>query len=147
MVDYQADPGYAFRLGEGMKALNQTAAARGGMLSGNALRGAQQYGQQLGSQEYQNAYNRFIGEQSTQRNALAGLAGLGQTTANTLGQAGAAYGQNVGGMNQQQGLNTANAQLYGACQRASSYGKAAEALGKVDWSNVNTPFVPESPYW
>ena len=135
-ADYQADPGYGFRMKEGMRALNQTAAARGGMLSGNALRGAQQYGQELGSQEYQNAYNRFIGEQGTQRNALAGLAGIGQTAVGGMNTAGAAYGQNAGGIMQQQGVNTANAQMYGAGQRASSYGQIANTLGKVDWGNM-----------
>jgi len=136
MADYQADPGYGFRMSEGMRALNQTAAARGGMLSGNALRGAQRFGQDLGSQEYQNAYNRFTGEQGTQRNALASLAGIGQTAVGGMNQAGAAYGQNVGGMMQQQGVNAANAQMYGEGQRASSYGQAANALGKIDWSNM-----------
>ena len=38
MSDYQADPGYAFRLGEGQKALDRQAAARGGLISGGALK-------------------------------------------------------------------------------------------------------------
>lgn len=121
MADYQADPGYAFRLSEGLKGLEQTAAARGGLLSGNALRGAQRYGQDLASQEYQNAYNRYTGEQATQRNALAGLAGQGQTTANTIGQSGAAYGQNVGQNMINQGINSANAGMVGANANASAY--------------------------
>jgi len=136
MADYQADPGYAFRLSEGLKGLDQTAAARGGMLSGNALRGAQQYGQNLASQEYQNAYNRYIGEQGTQRNALASLAGIGQTTANTMNNAGSAYAGSVGGIMQNQALNQANAGLYGAGQQASAYGAAGNALSKVNWGNV-----------
>ena len=49
--DFQADPGYAFRLSEGMKALDRTAAARGGLLSGATLNGAQRYGSDLASQE------------------------------------------------------------------------------------------------
>ena len=57
--DFQADPGYAFRLSEGMKALDRTAASRGGLLSGATLKGAQRYGSDLASQEYGNAYNRF----------------------------------------------------------------------------------------
>ena len=51
MSDFTVDPGYAFRLSQGMSALNNSAAARGGMISGNALRAAQDYGQQAGSQE------------------------------------------------------------------------------------------------
>lgn len=67
--DYTADPGYAFRFKEGMKALNANAAARGGLISGNALRAATGYGQELSSQEYQNAFDRYLknraNEQST----------------------------------------------------------------------------------
>jgi hypothetical protein len=47
-VNMMADPGYQFRLSEGMKALDRQAAARGGLISGAALRGAQRFGQELG---------------------------------------------------------------------------------------------------
>lgn len=56
------DHGYQFRLQEGLKALQASRAAKGGLLSGGALRGAQQYAQGLASQEYGNAYNRALGE-------------------------------------------------------------------------------------
>jgi hypothetical protein len=65
-ADFQADPGYAFRLSEGMKALDRTAASRGGLLSGATLKGAQRYGSDLASQEYGNAYNRFQANRATQ---------------------------------------------------------------------------------
>ena len=55
------DPGYKFRLSEGMKALDRQAAARGGLISGNALKATQRYGQDLASQEFGNAYNRLAG--------------------------------------------------------------------------------------
>jgi len=64
--DFQADPGYAFRLSEGMKALDRTAASRGGLLSGATLKGAQRYGSDLASQEYGNAYNRFQNNRTAQ---------------------------------------------------------------------------------
>lgn len=57
---YQADPGYAFRLKEGMNAMNATAAARGGLISGNALKAGQAYGQEMGSNEYGAAFNRYL---------------------------------------------------------------------------------------
>ena len=47
MDQFQADPGYAFRLSEGMKGLERSAAARGGLLSGAALKGIQRYGQDM----------------------------------------------------------------------------------------------------
>jgi hypothetical protein len=117
MKDYQADPGYAFRVSEGMKALDRTAASRGGLLSGATLKGAQRFGQESASQEYQNAYNRYTQNQQTQRNALANLAGIGQTASGQLQRAGEAY---VGPASElQQGIGNV---------RASGYMQGANAL-------------------
>jgi hypothetical protein len=77
-TDFKEDPGYAFRLKEGMKALNATAAARGGLISGNALRAATGYGQEMGSQEYQNAFNRYYTERTNKMDPLKFLTGVGQ---------------------------------------------------------------------
>jgi hypothetical protein len=95
MNQFQQDPGYAFRLSEGMKSLDRTAAARGGLLSGATLKGAQRYGQDLGSQEYQNAFNRYQIERNAQLNPLQSLAGVGQTATNTLTGAAGQMGQNL----------------------------------------------------
>jgi hypothetical protein len=64
--DFQADPGYAFRLSEGTKALERSAAARGGLISGTALKAASRYSGDLASQEYQNAYQRALTGYGTQ---------------------------------------------------------------------------------
>lgn len=93
MEQFQADPGYAFRMREGLKALDRSAAARGGLLSGNQLRGVTQFGQDLASQEYTNAFNRYQAERAARLNPLQSLAGFGQSSAATMaGQAGQ-YGQ------------------------------------------------------
>ena len=120
MADYQADPGYAFRLGEGMKGLNATAAARGGLISGNALRAATQYGQEMGSQEYQNAYNRYQTNRSNQLNPLQSLMGASQTATNAMGQAGQNYANQAG-----------EAYMGAGNARASGYVGSANA-----WSNA-----------
>ena len=96
MSDFEADPGYAFRMKEGLKGLDQQAAARGGLISGNALRGATAYGQQLGSQEYQNAYDRYQTNRANVLNPLQSLLGQAQSTANTLGTSGQDYASNAG---------------------------------------------------
>jgi hypothetical protein len=98
MNQFQADPGYAFRLSEGQKALDNQAAARGGLISGNALRAATAYGQNMGSQEYTNAFNRYQTERAAKLQPLQSLAGVGQTTATNLGNAGAANAANVGNL-------------------------------------------------
>ena len=119
MQQFQQDPGYAFRMQEGMKALERSAAARGGLLSGGMLKGAQQYGQDLASQEYMNAFNRYQAERNARLNPLQSLAGIGQTATNQLGQAGQTMAGNVG-----QALGAA------AQARASGYVGGANALSQ-----------------
>jgi len=80
------DPGYAFRMSEGMKALERSAASRGGLLSGATMKGIQRYGQDMASQEYQNAFNRFQINRGNQLNPLLSIAGLGQTSTGQAGQ-------------------------------------------------------------
>jgi hypothetical protein len=96
MNQFQADPGYAFRMSEGMKGLERSAAARGGLLSGAALKGIQRYGQDLGSQEYMNAFNRYQTERNARLNPLQSLAGMAQTSTNQLGAAGQSMASGVG---------------------------------------------------
>jgi hypothetical protein len=93
MSDFQQDPGYQFRLSEGLKALDRQAAARGGLISGAALKAAGRYGQDYASGEYGNAFNRYQVNRSNQLNPLASLAGMGQTATNALSNAAGQYGQ------------------------------------------------------
>jgi hypothetical protein len=118
MGQFQQDPGYAFRLSEGQKALDRQAAARGGLISGGALKAAQRYGQDMGSQEYMNAFNRYQTERNAQLNPLQSLAGIGQTTTNQLGQYGAANAANMGNL--------------------MTGGAAAQAAGQVGMANAAT---------
>jgi hypothetical protein len=55
-----SDPSYAWRVGQGQQALERSAAAKGYLGSGNILAELQNYGQNQGSQEYQNQYNRLL---------------------------------------------------------------------------------------
>lgn len=57
-VDVTQDPGYAFRLAQGQAALDTGAGSQGQLFSGAQQKALMEYGQDLGSQEYQNAYNR-----------------------------------------------------------------------------------------
>lgn len=95
MDKFQADPGYAFRMSEGMKALERSAAARGGLLSGANLKNTQRFGQELASQEYQNAFNRFQATRTGTLNPLQSLSGVAQSSANTLGTQAGQYGNAV----------------------------------------------------
>src|SRR4029453_14092195 len=78
----EQSPGFQFRLGEGLKALEKSAAARGTLLTGGTLKGLQRYAQDFASNEYQNRYNQLLG----------------------LGQLGLGYGQLGSRAAPQQGL-------------------------------------------
>jgi hypothetical protein len=90
------DPGYQFRLQQGQEATNRMANMGGGMISGNALRGAQDYTQGLASQEFGNAFNRFQTGRSNIYNTLSSIAGLGQTSLGQTTAAGTTAAGNIG---------------------------------------------------
>lgn len=122
------DPGYAFRLGEGAKALERSAAARGGLLTSGFGQQMQRYGQDYASGEYGNAYNRFTGDMTNRFNRLSSLAGLGQT-ANAQNQQNATTGAQQVAQNTIAGANTAgNLRTGAAAARASGYVGATNAL-------------------
>lgn len=99
MDKFQKDPGYDFRMQEGQKALERSASARGGLLSGGTLKSLAQYGQNFASNEYGNAYNRFNQDRDQRYGKLMDLVGTGQNASAQTGAAGQnyanAYGQNV----------------------------------------------------
>lgn len=128
MADYQADPGYAFRLSEGMKGLQNSAAARGLLSSGSTLKGITDYSQGMASQEYGNAYNRYQTNRANQLNPLQSLMGSGQTAANTLTNAAGNLGQGLGqaaaatgNANASAYMNSTNALTNALSTGASSY--------------------------
>jgi hypothetical protein len=143
MEQFQADPGYGFRLKEGIRALENSAAARGGLLSGNAMRGITRYGQGLASEEFGNAFNRYQAGFASRLNPLQALAGVGQTSANTLTGAAGQYGQNLaqgemarGNIRASQYANTANA-LTGGLSSYMNYRQNQQMMDKF--------FPPQQP--
>jgi hypothetical protein len=118
MDTFSKDPGYGFRLAEGRKALASKARARGGLVSGQTLKGMQDYAQESASQEYSNAFNRYQIERAAKLGPYQSLSGVGQTTANQLGQFGAANIANVGNL--------------------MTGGAAAQAAGQVGQANAIT---------
>lgn len=103
---FQASPGYQFRLDEGVKAAEHSAAARGLLGSGGTVKAIQRYGEGLASSEYENYAN-----------ALRSMAGIGQTSTQATSQAGQAA---ANGMSQAF-TNAGNA-------RASSYANTGAAI-------------------
>lgn len=145
------DPGYAFRLSEGQRALGASQAAAGGALGGGALKQAMRYGQDYASSEYQNAFNRFMAQQQQRFGILSGAAGIGQRASDQALQATTALqlpvAQNTIGAAQYGGNAVMNANQYAgnmnwqAAQAANEYGLQganAQAGGIVGGQNALT---------
>ena len=135
--DFQTDPGYSFRLSEGLKALDRQAAARGGVMSGAALKAAGRYGQEAASQEYGNAFNRFQTNRASQAglftdaynrdrtrqldefSRLGGLMTSGQNAAAGTGASQAAFGSNAANL-MSQGAQAMGQGVIGAGQATAA---------------------------
>jgi hypothetical protein len=121
MSDFTADPGYGFRLSEGQKALERQAAARGGLISGSALKAATRFGQDMGSQEYMNAYTRYQTDRSNRLAPLGSLLSSGQAAASNTGAAAGSYGAGASG-------NITSAGAAGAAGQIGSTNALTDAL-------------------
>ena len=136
--DQNADPGYGFRFDQGMRAVNASMAAKGMGMSGAGIKGATEFGQGMGSQEYNNAFNRYVtgfnaqtGERNQLYNRYAGVAGTGQQATNQIGAQGANMASNIGNAYMTSAANTGNAAMAAAGQRQSAFGGAANMLGRM----------------
>jgi len=137
MQDYQQDPGYAFRLSEGLKQLGSQARAQGGAGGGRTMMGIQNYAQGLASQEYGNAFNRYQTNRANQLQPLGNLMSSGQAAA--VGQAAQAgqYGVNAGNMMGQAGQAMAAGQMGAANSINNALSSSASAYGNYLQSNQN----------
>jgi len=119
-------PGFQFRIAEGQKALERSAAARGTLLTGGTLKAITRYGQDFASNEYNNRYNQ-----------LYGLSNLGLNAAQSSANLGSSYAANTGNLYQNQanagtGLITsgANAQAAGTAGGANANAGALQGITK-----------------
>jgi hypothetical protein len=109
--DYEADPGYQFRLDEGNKAINAAQAARGNFYSGAALKEANKYNSNMASQEYGSAYDRWTNNQNNKFNKLQAVSSAGQGANTTQAQLNQGYAGAQGSIYGAQGQNQANAAI------------------------------------
>jgi len=136
------DPSYAFRLKQGQMATDAAANRAGGLVSGNALQGMQDYSQGLASTEYGNAFNRYQTQRGNIYNTLASIAGLGQTSLGQTGQSSVATAGNVG----QALIGAGTAQAAGTVGAANALGGALQGVGNTymlsQMLKPQTPTVP-----
>lgn len=137
-----AEPGYRFGLEQGRNVLEGSAAARGGLYSGRALKELTQFGNDYATTRFGQANDRAQQSFGNRWNRLASLAGLGQTSVQQTGNAGMQTGM-YGGNNM---MGAANAQAAAGMQRANIWGNAANQLGGyMAWNSRQRP-TTQNPY-
>lgn len=126
--DISKTPGYQFQLGQGLNAVNNSGAAQSGTLNSATLTGLNNYAQG----QAQSYYGNYLSQ-------LAGIAGLGQasannsaaTGANILGNLSNNVGSNIVGAGNAQAagqIGTANA-ITGGLTNAAGYYSLSNLLG------------------
>lgn len=133
LSDFQADPGYQFRMDEGQKALERSAAANGNLNSGATLKALSRYGQDYASNEYNNAYNRWNNDHATTWNRLSSLAGMGQTQSAQIGN----WGQQTGALMGNNTIGAGNAIAAGKIGAANSWNGALTNIGNNAMTTQN----------
>jgi len=138
MGDFREDPGYQFRLEEGAKALDRSAASKGRLQSGGHLRDLTKFNQDLASNEYTNAFNRYQVEQGNKFNRLSSVAGTGERTTNTLVNASTRNAESVGqnlvaaGRSRASGYtDAANAYAAGTVGSANAWAQGVQNIGNA----------------
>jgi hypothetical protein len=133
------DPGYQFRINQGLQALQNSAAARGKLLSGDTAKGLNDYAQNSASGEYGNVYNRALNDYTTRYNAFnqdqntlfnrfATLSGIGQTSAGQLSNAGLSSAGTNANILLNSGQQIGNDYLAAGNARGSGYINSANAI-------------------
>jgi hypothetical protein len=137
-----AAPDFSF---EGMRGITNSAAARGGLLSGAALKASTRYAQDYAGTKFGEAYGRALQTDTANKNRLQSLAGIGQTAVGNVTQAGMQAGSQIGQGMLATGNRLADNALGVGNARASGYLANGNALtgalnqGVSAWTRYNTP--------
>lgn len=140
LADLQATPGYQFQLEQGLQGVNNSAAARGGLLSGANMKAINDYAQGQASTGYQNAWDRaqnaynnafsrnFNNQQQKFTN-LQSMANNGQNAAGNQGQFAMTSGTALAGASQNYGNNMSNLALASGQSQANNINQIGNAIG------------------
>ena len=151
--DFIRSPDYQFRFNEGNRAFENSAAARGGLLSGNAIRGQTQFGQNFAAGEFGNYWNRLFNQAQLGQQAATGAGGLATNQAGQIGNTTQGISNTIQGIGQAQasgivgGANALTGAVGSGVQNyllmnylnRSSYGGGGSQLGWAPSPNGGVP--------
>jgi len=140
------DPGLQFRLDEAQRMVENSAAARGNLLSGGTAKDLTKYAQGAASQEYANAFDRAF---ATSNEAFRRGSDLAQTGLSATGQAvgaAGAYGANAAGLT----TDVASASAAGSVAQGNIWsdviGGVANTIGGVAAARKDqSSYAPAAP--
>lgn len=141
--DFTADPGYQFSLDQGTQALQRSAAAKGGLMSGAALKDLSTYAQGTAGQEYQSVYDRYNTNQNNLYSRLAGVSNSGQGAANNV----AASGQNTANQVSKNITSAGSAQAAGQVATANAWNTGLGQVGAALSNTYNQPSSSNQIVW
>lgn len=145
-AEVMAEPGYQFGLEQGLGNIQNTAAAAGGLYSGNALKALTRYGNDYASTKYGDSWNRLQATQDSRWNRFASLAGIAQKGNSQVASAGQNYANQFGDIS----MSNANAQAAAGIARANLMGNALNGVisaGKRWRQTSSTPQFQGKEWW
>lgn len=131
-ADFQNDPGYQQQFNAGVNALDRSATARGGLYSGAAMKGLQEYGQQFQRQAYNDRISQLSGFAGQGLQAGSAAAGLASNQGNQLGNLSFGLGQQKASNAINKGNALASASGIGWQNALNLAGTAAKAWAASD---------------
>lgn len=131
LFEQYKDPSYEWRVAEGTKAIDASASARGNLFSGAQGKKIAEYGQNMASQEYTNAFNRAKSVYDTNMNTDKALAGVGQQANNMVQQAGQNMANNISSNMTSTSNNLANIAMQNGTNQANMYGDFAQGTNQA----------------
>jgi len=127
------DPSYQFVFEQGQKALERSAAARGGALGGGAAKALARYGSGMASQEFSRQVDRFQSDKMNRAGILNGMAGQLQNVSGMGLQAGTTAGNNTMGAAEYRGNTGMQAEQYAGDRRFAG----AQYSGNMQFNTAN----------
>ncbi len=142
----QATPGYQFQLQQGLKALQNSAAARGGLLTGGTSKAINDYAQGQAASNYGNTYNRALQSYQTNAGTQFQLAGMGQNAATNLSGLQQQNANQQGGILQNSAVEQAQQINNAAAARASGYAAQGNIAGNAvsGLGGVASSYIPQT---
>jgi hypothetical protein len=155
--DYTASPGYQYRLGEGNRAIEGSAASKGMLMSGGTLKDIDRFSQGLAAQDFGDQFNRQMAIAGGGQQAATSGAQLGQQTASGIadlytqqgnarasgyiGQANA-IGQTIGQV-AQLAMMASDRRLKTNIVRLGEWDDRGDGLGEYEWNWKADPDGPK----